>query len=247
MNTYLKEHYKLLLFNLFFILFLIFVCMKFLKSMSNILNILYVQNSPLNVFYNDFYIANNLNPSDEIFIETLRNKDQKLYHFFKDRMLILEKNEKGKKNFVWKSSSEFKKNIKLSDFLEQSFLKILFFNENILIEFNNDRILGYQENTIYKYDNHSFIKKSTFDRYRIQLKYAEKMNCKPHKIFVEDSFKQSIYILIQSGNIHLVKSDFSSDSQKIIKDLFQDIYKREKDTFLINLHFYNIEDAICLE
>lgn len=241
----IKKYYQIIAFNALFLGILAFVGIKLVEKTSQILDILYIQQGQLNKYYNDFYIAHHLKPSDDIFFEKLQQKDAKLYQLFKEGKLCLEKNQNGGKDFVYKTSKDHKK-IPLSELLQQSFFKILFFNQNILIEFN-EMIVSYEENTIYQYKNHSFVKTLPFDRHKIRIKYAEKINCPAYKIFAEDTFKQSAYVLIQSGEVNLIHSNFNANSEAIITELFQEIYQKEKDTFFINLYFYNKEDAICLK
>lgn len=245
MKKYLKKHYRLLSFNTLLLIILIAGVGKFIQFTSNVLDILYIQQSVLNKYFNDFYLASHLQPSETDFLQKLQKKDERLYDFFKEGKLQLEKTLKGY-HFIWKSSKK-KTNMPLSELMSQSFFKKILFNENILIKFNNEEWIDYQENMIYRYDNHQFKKISPFDRQKIQRKYAEQINCPPYKIFVEDPFKQSAYVLIRSGKVNLIHSDFSHKNEEIIKISLEEIYKEEKDTFLIHLRYYNQEDAVCME
>ena len=225
------------------ILIIAFFIVKYIEFLDVQFNVIYIENSLLYKNYNDLYTSQGGNPSYETFLKVMQKKDNRIYHLLKEGKLRLQKDDKENVTFIWFRTNEGE-TVRNSDL---TFFKYLFFKKNIFINFNFKEYFDYKENIIYKPNENSFIATDPLNTNKIQLQYANKINCKPCKIFVEDYFAQHTYLLIQANNIKFINSTFSNYSKEIIYQTFKDMYKNNKDTFLINLCYYNIEDLECLD
>ncbi|GIM50954.1 hypothetical protein [Capnocytophaga stomatis] len=204
-------------------------------------DIYYAENSLLYQYCQDYYYANNGNFSYEKFLKIIENKDKKLYSFLKEKKCSFALD----KGFIFVRSKKSKSLIKNSDY---TFFKFLFSNNNILIEEINYKF--YDINSIYRYENNIFVKRKKFDIDILTKKYADFINCKKIKYIGEDDLynekSKSIKIVINQGKITFFHSEFDKESEAIIRKALEETY-RSKDTIMVNLRFYNIKEAKCLD
>ena len=220
--------------------FIISIILLFWRYFQIKEEIYYVETeSLLYKYYYDYYYAHNKTFSLDNFLIIVSQKDSRLYKLLKDNKIVYYQDKEG---FAYKRY-QFSNNFVYSN--DFTFFKFLF--STVSIGIDNLGILSkidYEPEVIYQYKNHSFIEKEIFNKYTLRNEYAALLNCPKNKVIGNENTKA--LVLIQPQKVSFIKSEFDKESEAVIRKTLEETY-RSKDTIMINLRFYNIKEAKCLD
>lgn len=230
---------------LLLILMFSFLVIKFIKYYQIKEDIYYAEHSFLFKYANDYFLISKGNIDVKEFIKFIKKKDVKLYNLFKNKGLNLLKEENGKLFFTWERSQK-------NDFISNSdftFWKYFFTRKNVYLwnENLNSEALFYTSDYVYEFKNQGFEKTIPFDKKFLYRAYAYAKNCKKVMAKAGNSDSQRGFLVYLSGEIFFIDSDFSSESETLIINSLKQQYENKKDTFMIDLQFFNTENALCVD
>ncbi len=219
---------------------------KFVKYYHIKKNICYIEHSKLFKYANDYFFICKGNIIPENFMQFISKKDDKIYTWLQNKKLKAAKNKYGKIFFIWvrTQNNDFVNN---RDF---TFWNYLFTNKNVYLsnENLNSEAVFYTFDYIYAFKNQEFVKTEPFNKKHLHKAYIYAKNCK--RMVVAKSLKsddQKGFLVYLPSEIFFLNSDFSAESERLIINALKQEYKNVKDTFMIELQFYNIENAICVD
>lgn len=221
-----------------FIIFLISMGLLFWKYFQIKKDIYYVETeSLLYRYYDDYHYAHNQQVQYDKFVASVAAKDNKLYKLLKEQKIVL-----FPEGFAYVRTPKFHTFIGSDEF---NFSKFLFSRANIGIDkLAVNQYIDYEIQTIYEYKNHRFIEKGIFNKYMLRDEYADFLNCRKNKVMGNENAKA--LVVINPKEVSFIKSEFDKESEIIIKKILRETYSGN-DTIMINLMFYNIKEAKCLD